>query len=236
MRLSLHPGRLSFGRAAAREPGWGAAISAWAGFVSDPHLVYIAMFGKYRAPVWWKPGPARALGVVAILEVLASMRATLWNSLGPLLIPVVMDSLVVYGMSISAMFANLGNPLAALGSLLVHRVRCDASDQQVSRPVSGPRAAHLHHLLRGAASHLAGRRSAPWPGASYAVTYGQADGNSPPPTGFSSGWRAGRSRISALSSGQFQRPGCVHRRRDQRGRRPAISIRLASTAAPQSIL
>ena len=82
------------------------------------HLVYIAMFRKYRLSDWWKPGPARLLGIVTILIALGSMLGILRDSLGPMLIPVVVYSLVLCGMGISAMLADLGSPLAAFGALL----------------------------------------------------------------------------------------------------------------------
>ena len=82
------------------------------------HLVYIAMFRKYRLAVWWRPGPVRLLGVLTILVVLGSMLGILHQSLGPLLIPVVVYSLVLSGMGISAILADLGTPLAGVGALL----------------------------------------------------------------------------------------------------------------------
>jgi uncharacterized membrane protein YhhN len=82
------------------------------------HVVYIAMFRKYRLSVWWKPGPVRLLGVLTIVVVLGSMLGILRHSLGPLLLPVVVYSLVLSGMGISAMLADLGTPLAGIGSLL----------------------------------------------------------------------------------------------------------------------
>src|SRR5664279_426702 len=57
------------------------------------HLVYIAMFRKYRIAEWWRPGPLRLVGVLTILVVLASMLGILHQSLGPLLIPVEVYSL-----------------------------------------------------------------------------------------------------------------------------------------------
>jgi uncharacterized membrane protein YhhN len=82
------------------------------------HLVYIAMFRKYRLSVWWKPGPARVLGIVTILVVLGSVLGILRHSLGPLFMPVVVYSLVLSGMGINAMLADLGTPLAGMGALL----------------------------------------------------------------------------------------------------------------------
>jgi len=81
------------------------------------HLFYIAMFRRYRAPLWWNPGPGRVLGVAMILIALGSVLAVLRNSLGPLLIPVVAYAVVLAGMGIGAMLADLGNPLAAFGAL-----------------------------------------------------------------------------------------------------------------------
>jgi len=82
------------------------------------HLVYIALFRKYQALVWWKPGPARVWGVLAILVALGSVLGILQQSLGTMLIPVVVYSLVLSCMAISAMLADLGNPLAGIGALL----------------------------------------------------------------------------------------------------------------------
>jgi len=81
------------------------------------HLVYIAIFRKYRAPLWWKVGPPRMSGILAIVATLASVLGVLRSSLGPLLIPVVLYALVLASMAISALLADLGNPLAALGAL-----------------------------------------------------------------------------------------------------------------------
>lgn len=82
------------------------------------HLVYIALFRKYQALVWWKPSPARAWGVLAILVALGSVLGTLQQSLGSMLIPVVVYSLVLTWMGISAMLADLRTPLAGFGALL----------------------------------------------------------------------------------------------------------------------
>ena len=82
------------------------------------HSVYIAMFGKYRTRDWRKLGPSRTLGVMAILIALGSVLGALRHSLGPLLIAVVAYALALCGMGISAMLAELGNPLAAIGALL----------------------------------------------------------------------------------------------------------------------
>ncbi len=56
------------------------------------HLLYIAMFRKYRAFSWWSPSPARVLGVVAILFAVAALLGALWPLLGSMLIPVVVLS------------------------------------------------------------------------------------------------------------------------------------------------
>lgn len=82
------------------------------------HLIYIALFRRYLALFWWKPGPARMWGLLAILVGLASVLGILRHSLGSMLIPVVVYSLVLSCMGISAMLADLGNPLAAFGALL----------------------------------------------------------------------------------------------------------------------
>lgn len=85
------------------------------------HLVYIAMFRKYRGAIWWKPGLPRMLGIVAIIVTiivtLAWVLGFLRDSLGPLLIPVVVYALVLTAMAICALLADLGNPLAAIGAL-----------------------------------------------------------------------------------------------------------------------
>lgn len=82
------------------------------------HLVYIAMFRKYRLLDWWRSGPARSLGVLTILVALGSVLQILRHSLGPMLIPVVVYSLVLCAMGISAMLADLGSPKACFGALL----------------------------------------------------------------------------------------------------------------------
>lgn len=81
------------------------------------HLVYIAMFRKYRGAIWWKPGLPRMLGIVAIIVTLAWVLGFLRDSLGPLLIPVVVYALVLTAMAICGLLADLGNPLAAIGAL-----------------------------------------------------------------------------------------------------------------------
>jgi uncharacterized membrane protein YhhN len=81
------------------------------------HLVYIAMFWKYRARSGWRSGWARWVGVVAVVIALGTVLGTLRNSLGPLLVPVVVYALVLASMAISAELSELGNSLAALGAL-----------------------------------------------------------------------------------------------------------------------
>ncbi|MBZ5550164.1 MAG: lysoplasmalogenase [Acidobacteriia bacterium] len=81
------------------------------------HLIYIALFRKYPALVWWKPSP-RVWGVLAILLAIGSVLGILQRSLGSMLIPVVVYSLVLSCMGISAMLADLGTPLAGFGALL----------------------------------------------------------------------------------------------------------------------
>ena len=68
--------------------------------------------------LWWKPSPARVWGVLAIPVALGSVLGLLQQSLGSVLIPVVVYSLVLSCMGISAMLADLGNPLAGFGALL----------------------------------------------------------------------------------------------------------------------
>ena len=78
------------------------------------HLVYVVMFR--RAPRA-KLHSVRALGVLAVIVALSSMLALLYRSLGPLLVPVVIYSVVLAAMAISAQLAELGNTLAAIGAL-----------------------------------------------------------------------------------------------------------------------
>lgn len=81
------------------------------------HLVYIVMFRSDWALHSRKFGPARLLGVLVVLIALGSLLVLLRNSLGPLLIPVVLYALVLAAMAISALLADLGNSLAAIGAL-----------------------------------------------------------------------------------------------------------------------
>jgi uncharacterized membrane protein YhhN len=82
------------------------------------HLVYIALFRKYKASVLWKLSSPRVWGVLAILIALGSILGILWQSLGSMLIPVLVYSLVLSCMGISAMLTDLGTPLAGFGGLL----------------------------------------------------------------------------------------------------------------------
>ena len=59
----------------------------------------------------------RVCGVLAILILLGSLLAMLRQSLGALLVPVVLYSLALSCMGISAMLADLGTPMAAFGAL-----------------------------------------------------------------------------------------------------------------------
>jgi uncharacterized membrane protein YhhN len=81
------------------------------------HLVYIAMFRKYLGRNWAAHKPARELGVMAVIATLGIVLALLQHSLGPLLIPVIVYALVLAAMAISALLAEMGNPLAAIGAL-----------------------------------------------------------------------------------------------------------------------
>jgi uncharacterized membrane protein YhhN len=81
------------------------------------HLLYIAMFRRYRFIDWRKIGPARVSSLLAILLALGKVLAILWASLGSLKIPVVLYALVLCGMVISAVLADLGSPLAVIGAL-----------------------------------------------------------------------------------------------------------------------
>lgn len=82
------------------------------------HLTYIAMFRTYKSLHWRRPGPLRTMGVLTILIALGLVLETLRQSLGPLLVPVLVYALVLSAMGISAMLANLGTPLAAVGAML----------------------------------------------------------------------------------------------------------------------
>ncbi len=90
-------------------PGLGAFLLA--------HLFYIVMFHRYRATTGRRLSPARTAGVLAILAAVASVLVILWHSLGPMLVPVLVYALVLAGMGISALLADLGTPLAAFGAL-----------------------------------------------------------------------------------------------------------------------
>jgi uncharacterized membrane protein YhhN len=82
------------------------------------HLVYIFLFRGYGA---FKRGPAgafRKVAIGAIVLAVVSLLLLLWNSLGPLRIPVVVYALVLAGMAIAANLAELDRPWAAIGALL----------------------------------------------------------------------------------------------------------------------
>ena len=81
------------------------------------HVVYVAMFRKYRATNGWKTGWVRWLGVLAVVIALGAVLGALRDSLGPLLLPVVVYALALAGMAISAQLTEMGNALAALGAL-----------------------------------------------------------------------------------------------------------------------
>lgn len=93
------------------------------------HLVYIAMFRRYRVNAnsltQQKPPlkqyklewGAQILGIAAVLAALGGVLVVLHNALGALLVPVVVYALVLPAMAISALLADLGNPLAAIGGL-----------------------------------------------------------------------------------------------------------------------
>jgi len=90
-------------------PGLGSFLAA--------HVIYIAMFRRYKGLDGWKPGPLRIVGIAVIPIVLGLVLGVLRHSLGSLLIPVAAYALVLAVMAISAMLADLGNPLAAIGAL-----------------------------------------------------------------------------------------------------------------------
>ena len=81
------------------------------------HLVYIAMFRRFLPRNWARHSVLRELAVMAVLGTLGLVLALLQHSLGPLLIPVVVYALVLAAMAISALLAEMGNPLAAIGAL-----------------------------------------------------------------------------------------------------------------------
>jgi uncharacterized membrane protein YhhN len=86
------------------------------------HLVYIAMFRRCRTNIGSRHGKpslrsTRTVAITVILIALVAVLGALRNSLGPLLIPVVVYAIVLAGMAISAQLAELGNSLAAIGAL-----------------------------------------------------------------------------------------------------------------------
>jgi len=82
------------------------------------HIVYILTFRASFSVRLFKRQPMRILGVLAILATLTGMLTFLSGSLGPMLLPVVAYSLVLAGIGICAMGADLRSPLAAIGALL----------------------------------------------------------------------------------------------------------------------
>lgn len=82
------------------------------------HLVYIALFRRYRVMAWRQRSSLRVCGVLAIFVALGCMLGILWPVLGSMQTPVVIYSLVLCGMGISAMLADMGTPLAGFGALL----------------------------------------------------------------------------------------------------------------------
>ena len=86
------------------------------------HLVYIAMFRRYRPGSESRmPTPSartvRWLAIAAVLVALVWVLGELRGSLGPLLIPVVSYAAALAGMAISAQFAEFGTPLVTIGAL-----------------------------------------------------------------------------------------------------------------------
>jgi uncharacterized membrane protein YhhN len=82
------------------------------------HLVYILLFGKHVSAEFVKRNPLRVADACVIVVALGGMLVFLCHSLGPMLLPVAVYSLVLSAMGISAMLADLGTPLAAMGALL----------------------------------------------------------------------------------------------------------------------
>jgi len=101
------------------------------------HLVYIAMFRKYLGRNWAAHRPARELGVMAVIATLGIVLATLQHSLGPLLIPVIVYALVLAAMAISALLAEMGNPLAAIGALCFVASDAMLAISKFRRPFAG---------------------------------------------------------------------------------------------------
>lgn len=81
------------------------------------HLVYIVLFVKFLPRNWARHNTLREFGVLAVLVTLGVVLMALSNSLGPLLVPVIAYSLVLAGMAITALLADFGNPLVAIGAL-----------------------------------------------------------------------------------------------------------------------
>ena len=81
------------------------------------HLVYIALFRRFLPRNWARHSFLRELGVIAVLVTLGLVLAVLQHSLGPLLMPVVIYALVLATMAITALLAEFGNPLGAIGAL-----------------------------------------------------------------------------------------------------------------------
>ena len=82
------------------------------------HFVYIALFRQYPVVSRWRTNLARIGGMLAIVVALTAVLGILRHSLGSMLIPVVIYSLVLCGMGICAMLADMGSPLSAFGTLL----------------------------------------------------------------------------------------------------------------------
>ena len=81
------------------------------------HLVYIALFCRFLPSNWARHSFLRELAMIAVLATLGLVLAMLQHSLGPLLIPVVVYALVLATMAITALLAEFGNPLSAIGGL-----------------------------------------------------------------------------------------------------------------------
>ena len=106
------------------------------------HVVYIMMFRRYRASQSARGArqsirASQALAIAAILIGLVTVLGALRNSLGPLLIPVVIYAIVLAGMAISAQLAELGNSLAAIGALCFVASDAMLAIQKFSGPFAG---------------------------------------------------------------------------------------------------
>jgi uncharacterized membrane protein YhhN len=102
------------------------------------HLAYIALFRRFLPRNWVRPHPLRELGILAVLATLGFVLAKLQSALAPLLVPVIVYALVLATMAITALLADFGSPLVAIGALSF--VASDA--MLATAKFRGPFAAH----------------------------------------------------------------------------------------------